>query len=150
METVKRKSACWEAQIFKPLVWNWNVLLSSRFNDFFFFCLCRPVFKDASGTLDKGARFSALYRQDSSKLSDEDMFKLLTDFRKYAFFPLSLRYHYYWFWYIFVIVFSVSVFPNRPEKMAKLPVLLGNLDVTIDSVAPDVTSKPFKYLQKHF
>lgn len=40
------------------------------------------MFKDASGTLDKGARFSALYRQDSSKLSDEDMFKLLTDFRK--------------------------------------------------------------------
>uniref|UniRef100_A0A3B3CZC8 Dedicator of cytokinesis 9b n=1 Tax=Oryzias melastigma TaxID=30732 RepID=A0A3B3CZC8_ORYME len=69
----------------------------------------RSVFKDASGTLDKNARFSALYRQDSSKLSDEDMFKLLTDFRK-------------------------------PEKMAKLPVLLGNLDVTIDSVAPDVTN----------
>lgn len=42
------------------------------------------MFKDASGTLDKGARFSALYRQDSSKLSDEDMFKLLTDFRKYV------------------------------------------------------------------
>ncbi|KAM9766712.1 dedicator of cytokinesis protein 9-like isoform 1-T1 [Menidia menidia] len=69
----------------------------------------RPVFKDASGTLDKNARFSALYRQDSSKLSNEDMFKLLTDFRK-------------------------------PEKMAKLPVLLGNLDVTIDSMAPDVTN----------
>ena len=43
----------------------------------------RPVFKDASGKLDKGARFSTLYRQDSSKLSDEDMFKLLADFRKY-------------------------------------------------------------------
>uniref|UniRef100_A0A3P8R766 Dedicator of cytokinesis 9b n=1 Tax=Astatotilapia calliptera TaxID=8154 RepID=A0A3P8R766_ASTCA len=69
----------------------------------------RPVFKDASGTLDKSARFSALYRQDSSKLSDEDMFKLLTDFRK-------------------------------PEKMAKLPVLLGNLDVTVDSVPPDLTN----------
>ncbi|XP_075905426.1 dedicator of cytokinesis protein 9 isoform X2 [Nelusetta ayraudi] len=69
----------------------------------------RLVFKDASGTLDKGARFSPLYRQDSSKLSDEDMFKLLADFRK-------------------------------PEKMAKLPVLLGNLDVTIDSVAPDVAN----------
>ncbi|KAM4710943.1 dedicator of cytokinesis protein 9-like isoform 1-T1 [Anableps anableps] len=67
----------------------------------------RPVFKDASGTLEKNTRFSALYRQDSSKLSDEDMFKLLTDFRK-------------------------------PEKMAKLPVLLGNLDVTLDNVAPDV------------
>lgn len=50
------------------------------------FVLCRPVFKDASGTLEKNARFSALYRQDSSKLSDEDMFKLLTDFRKYVVF----------------------------------------------------------------
>ncbi|XP_049335032.1 dedicator of cytokinesis protein 9 [Astyanax mexicanus] len=69
----------------------------------------RPVFKDASGTLEKSARFSALYRQDSNKLSDEDLFKLLADFRK-------------------------------PEKMAKLPVILGNLDVTVDSVAPDVSN----------
>ncbi|KAG5267635.1 hypothetical protein AALO_G00223920 [Alosa alosa] len=69
----------------------------------------RPVFKDASGTLDKSASFSPLYRQDGNKLSDEDLFKLLADFKK-------------------------------PEKMAKLPVLLGNLDVTIDSVAPDVSN----------
>ncbi|CAJ1079445.1 dedicator of cytokinesis protein 9 isoform X9 [Xyrichtys novacula] len=69
----------------------------------------RPLFKDASGTLDKSARFSALYRQDSNKLSNEDMLKLLADFRK-------------------------------PEKMAKLPVILGNLDVTIDNVAPDLTN----------
>lgn len=45
----------------------------------------RPVFKDASGTLDKSARFSALYRQDSNKLSEEDLFKLLADFRKSVF-----------------------------------------------------------------
>lgn len=38
--------------------------------------------------------------------------------------------------------FTHLCFPTRPEKMAKLPVLLGNLDVTIDSVAPDVASKP--------
>ncbi|XP_061082235.1 dedicator of cytokinesis protein 9-like isoform X3 [Conger conger] len=69
----------------------------------------RPLFRDASGTLDKSARFSPLYRQDSGKLSNEDMFKLLADFRK-------------------------------PEKMAKLPVILGNLDVTIDNVAPDLTN----------
>uniref|UniRef100_A0A8C5I843 Dedicator of cytokinesis 9 n=1 Tax=Gouania willdenowi TaxID=441366 RepID=A0A8C5I843_GOUWI len=69
----------------------------------------RPLFKDASGTLDKSARFSALYRQDSNKLSNDDMLKLLADFRK-------------------------------PEKMAKLPVILGNLDVTIDNVAPDLSS----------
>ncbi|XP_053563795.1 dedicator of cytokinesis protein 9 isoform X2 [Bombina bombina] len=66
----------------------------------------RTLFKDTSGTLDKTARFSALYRQDSNKLSNEDMLKLLADFRK-------------------------------PEKMAKLPVILGNLDIHIDNVAPD-------------
>uniref|UniRef100_A0A3Q3J9H8 Dedicator of cytokinesis 9 n=1 Tax=Monopterus albus TaxID=43700 RepID=A0A3Q3J9H8_MONAL len=69
----------------------------------------RPLFKDASGTLDKSARFSALYRQDSNKLSNDDMLKMLVDFRK-------------------------------PEKMAKLPVILGNLDVTIDNVAPDMSN----------
>ncbi|XP_061332257.1 dedicator of cytokinesis protein 9 isoform X3 [Pezoporus flaviventris] len=66
----------------------------------------RTLFKDVSGTLDKNARFSPLFRQDSNKLSNEDMLKLLADFRK-------------------------------PEKMAKLPVILGNLDVTIDNVSPD-------------
>uniref|UniRef100_A0A8C2UA14 Dedicator of cytokinesis 9 n=1 Tax=Coturnix japonica TaxID=93934 RepID=A0A8C2UA14_COTJA len=66
----------------------------------------RTLFKDASGMLDKNARFSPLFRQDSNKLSNEDMLKLLADFRK-------------------------------PEKMAKLPVILGNLDVTIDNVSPD-------------
>ncbi|XP_040440371.1 dedicator of cytokinesis protein 9 isoform X10 [Falco naumanni] len=66
----------------------------------------RTLFKDASGTLDKNSRFSPLFRQDSNKLSNEDMLKLLADFRK-------------------------------PEKMAKLPVILGNLDVTIDNVSPD-------------
>uniref|UniRef100_A0A8B9RFA5 Dedicator of cytokinesis 9b n=1 Tax=Astyanax mexicanus TaxID=7994 RepID=A0A8B9RFA5_ASTMX len=75
----------------------------------------RPVFKDASGTLEKSARFSALYRQDSNKLSDEDLFKLLADFRK-------------------------------PEKMAKLPVILGNLDVTVDSVAPDHSGPEVKWV----
>ena len=66
----------------------------------------RTLFKDASGMLDKNARFSPLFRQDSNKLSNEDMLKLLADFRK-------------------------------PEKMAKLPVILGNLDVTVDNVSPD-------------
>lgn len=42
----------------------------------------RPLFKDDSGTVDKSARFSALYRQDGNKLSNEDMFRLLADFRK--------------------------------------------------------------------
>lgn len=55
-----------------------------------FLLSCRPLFKDASGTLDKTARFSALYRQDSNKLSNDDMLKLLADFRKLVMF---LRVH---------------------------------------------------------
>ncbi|XP_040599241.1 dedicator of cytokinesis protein 9 isoform X1 [Mesocricetus auratus] len=66
----------------------------------------RTLFKDTSGNLDKNGRFSAVYRQDSNKLSNDDMLKLLADFRK-------------------------------PEKMAKLPVILGNLDVTVDNVSSD-------------
>ncbi|XP_069614090.1 dedicator of cytokinesis protein 9 isoform X1 [Ranitomeya imitator] len=66
----------------------------------------RPLFKDTSGTLDKGGRFSPIYKQDSNKLSNEDMLKLLADFRK-------------------------------PEKLSKLPVILGNLDIHIDNVSPD-------------
>ncbi|XP_027245465.1 dedicator of cytokinesis protein 9 isoform X7 [Cricetulus griseus] len=66
----------------------------------------RTLFKDTSGNLDKNGRFSAVYRQDSNKLSNDDMLKLLADFRK-------------------------------PEKMAKLPVILGNLDITIDNVSSD-------------
>ncbi|KAM5288653.1 dedicator of cytokinesis protein 9 isoform 8-T8 [Ctenodactylus gundi] len=66
----------------------------------------RTLFKDTAGNLDKNARFSAIYRQDSNKLSNDDMLKLLVDFRK-------------------------------PEKMAKLPVILGNLDITIDNVSSD-------------
>lgn len=42
----------------------------------------RTLFRDASGTLDKNARFSPLYRQDGNKLSNDDMLKLLADFRK--------------------------------------------------------------------
>nr|XP_045001581.1 dedicator of cytokinesis protein 9 isoform X5 [Jaculus jaculus] len=66
----------------------------------------RTLFKDTSGNLDRNARFSAVYRQDSNKLSNEDVLKLLADFRK-------------------------------PEKMSKLPVILGNLDITIDNVSSD-------------
>lgn len=44
--------------------------------------LHRPLFKDSSGTLDRVSRFSPIYRQDSGKLSNEDMLKLLADFRK--------------------------------------------------------------------
>lgn len=64
----------------------WIFFLSPVNHHMKYFCSSfpsrRPLFKDASGTLDKSARFSALYRQDSNKLSNDDMLKLLADFRK--------------------------------------------------------------------
>lgn len=43
---------------------------------------CRPVFKDSQGTLDAEGKFSPLYKQDSSKISNEDMLKLLAEYKK--------------------------------------------------------------------
>uniref|UniRef100_UPI00398F1DC7 dedicator of cytokinesis protein 11-like isoform X1 n=2 Tax=Pristiophorus japonicus TaxID=55135 RepID=UPI00398F1DC7 len=42
----------------------------------------RPVFKDMEGSFDTSAKFSSFYKQDSSKLSTEDLLKTLVDFRK--------------------------------------------------------------------
>ncbi|KAM6949309.1 dedicator of cytokinesis protein 11 [Aplochiton taeniatus] len=42
----------------------------------------KQVFKDAQGSLDMDGKFSPLYRQDSSKISTDDIIKLLADLRK--------------------------------------------------------------------
>ncbi|XP_068164796.1 dedicator of cytokinesis protein 11 isoform X2 [Antennarius striatus] len=42
----------------------------------------KQVFKDGQGSLDMDGKFSPLFRQDSSKISSDDMIKLLTDIRK--------------------------------------------------------------------
>uniref|UniRef100_A0A8C3KWR6 Dedicator of cytokinesis 11 n=1 Tax=Chrysolophus pictus TaxID=9089 RepID=A0A8C3KWR6_CHRPC len=42
----------------------------------------RPVFRDSQGTLDAEGKFSPLYKQDSGKLSNEDMLKLLAEYKK--------------------------------------------------------------------
>ncbi|XP_067852878.1 dedicator of cytokinesis protein 11 [Heptranchias perlo] len=67
----------------------------------------RPVFKDTDGSFDTSGKFSSFYKQDSNKMSTEDLLKMLADFRK-------------------------------TEKMSKLQVIPGNLDVTIECVPPDI------------
>ncbi|XP_072573222.1 dedicator of cytokinesis protein 11 isoform X1 [Paramormyrops kingsleyae] len=42
----------------------------------------KQVFKDSKGSLEKDGKFSSLYRQDSSKISTEDLIKLLVDIKK--------------------------------------------------------------------
>uniref|UniRef100_A0A8C6W0M9 Dedicator of cytokinesis 11 n=1 Tax=Nothobranchius furzeri TaxID=105023 RepID=A0A8C6W0M9_NOTFU len=41
----------------------------------------KQVFKDAQGSLDMDGKFSPLYRQDSSKISTDDLLKLLVEIR---------------------------------------------------------------------
>ncbi|KAJ8337720.1 hypothetical protein SKAU_G00366860 [Synaphobranchus kaupii] len=42
----------------------------------------KQVFKDAQGSLDMDGKFSPLYRQDSSKISTDDLMKLLAEIKK--------------------------------------------------------------------
>nr|XP_032833671.1 dedicator of cytokinesis protein 9 isoform X1 [Petromyzon marinus] len=67
----------------------------------------RPVFREGPCVVDRDSRFSALFRQDSAKLSDEDLLKTLSEFRK-------------------------------PERMAKLQVIPGSLDVTVEVVPAEL------------
>ncbi|XP_048460342.1 dedicator of cytokinesis protein 10 isoform X3 [Rhincodon typus] len=42
----------------------------------------RSVFKDNQGTIDRDSQFSALFRQESSKISTEDLLKLIMEFKR--------------------------------------------------------------------
>ncbi|XP_051718054.1 dedicator of cytokinesis protein 10 isoform X2 [Ctenopharyngodon idella] len=42
----------------------------------------RSVFKDNQGTVDRECRFSPLFKQESNKISTEDLIKLITEYRR--------------------------------------------------------------------
>ncbi|XP_075793694.1 dedicator of cytokinesis protein 10 isoform X13 [Pelodiscus sinensis] len=42
----------------------------------------RPVFKDNQGNVDRDSRFSPLFRQESNKISTEDLIKLIAEYRR--------------------------------------------------------------------
>uniref|UniRef100_A0A7N8WJA9 Dedicator of cytokinesis 10 n=1 Tax=Mastacembelus armatus TaxID=205130 RepID=A0A7N8WJA9_9TELE len=42
----------------------------------------RPVFKDNHGALDRESRFSPLFKQESNKISTDDLIKLVTEYRR--------------------------------------------------------------------
>ncbi|XP_060761808.1 dedicator of cytokinesis protein 10 isoform X3 [Neoarius graeffei] len=42
----------------------------------------RSVFKDNQGTVDRESRFSPLFKQESNKISTEDLLKLITEYRR--------------------------------------------------------------------
>ena len=40
------------------------------------------MFKDNQGTLDRESRFSPLFKQESNKISTEDLIKMVSEYRK--------------------------------------------------------------------
>lgn len=67
-----------------PYLFCFSLLMLFIMPIFFCFLLSRQVFKDAQGSLDMDGKFSPLHRQDSSKISTDDIIKLLADIRKWV------------------------------------------------------------------
>lgn len=42
----------------------------------------RPVFKDNHGALDRESRFSPLFKQETNKISTDDLVKLISEYRR--------------------------------------------------------------------
>ncbi|KAG8580945.1 hypothetical protein GDO81_007483 [Engystomops pustulosus] len=86
----------------------------------------RPIFKDNCGNIDRESRFSPLFRQESNKISTEDLIKLVSEYR-------------------------------RAEKISKIQIIPGNLDISVDAVPIDQSNcltsslipiKPFGEIEK--
>lgn len=45
----------------------------------------RPLFRLYSNELDTSSDFPAIYRQEGNKIKDEELLKLLSEYRKYAY-----------------------------------------------------------------
>ncbi|XP_053314862.1 dedicator of cytokinesis protein 10 isoform X2 [Spea bombifrons] len=87
----------------------------------------RPIFKDNCGAIDRESRFSPLFRQESNKIATEDLFKLVSEYR-------------------------------RAEKISKIQIIPGSLEISIDTVPMELPNcltsslipiKPFGELEKY-
>lgn len=113
------------------------------------FC-SRQVFKDAQGSLDMEGKFSPLYRQDSSKISTDDLIKLLIDIRKWVCMQYMCLVCFYTRHMSSSIIWTTvltSVLSSRPEK-SKLQIIPGQINVTIECVPPDLPSKSLNHTYK--
>uniref|UniRef100_A0A8B9YDE1 Dedicator of cytokinesis 11 n=1 Tax=Bos mutus grunniens TaxID=30521 RepID=A0A8B9YDE1_BOSMU len=102
----------------------------------------RPIFKDIQGSLDVDGRFSPLYKQDSSKLSNEDILKLLSEYKKN----------------VLTIVASLPVFFSAIDCITSSYVPLKpfekncqNITVEVEEFVPEMTKYcyPFTIYKNH-
>ena len=78
----------------------------------------RPVFTERE-ELDTGSNFSPLFKQESQKLSDEDLLRLLADYKKYAINRFSVA--------CCVYVFSMVTYVPIVSFIFKAALILVNL-----------------------
>jgi dedicator of cytokinesis protein 9/10/11 len=88
----------------------------------------RPLFRHSSGQLDVAANFSPLYRQEPSKLSDEELLKMLQDFRKYCFFV-----------WLTCMTYLLCIF--RPEKLNRLTAIPATIKINITFITEQPESE---------
>jgi dedicator of cytokinesis protein 9/10/11 len=87
----------------------------------------RPLFRHTSGQLDVAANFSPLYRQEPSKLSDDELLKMLQDFRKYLFSSLAS------------VITDLLYF--RPEKLNRLTTIPATIKINITFITEQPESE---------
>lgn len=61
----------------------------------------RPLFRLYSNELDTSSDFPAIYRQEGNKIKDEELLKLLSEYRKYAYIIYSKLYM------IYILIFFI-------------------------------------------
>lgn len=96
----------------------------------------RPLFRLYSNELDTSADFPAVYRQEGNKLTDEEILKILGEYRK-------------WVWLYFIVYFPLeqyfltfmNCFHLRPEKMSRLTVIPGWIRIKVEPITELPESK---------
>lgn len=72
----------------------------------------RPLFRLYSNELDTSSDFPAIYRQENNKIKDEELLKLLSEYRKYVLIHKRTRINFYIIqssMYVLIELFSLGL-----------------------------------------
>ena len=92
----------------------------------------RPVFRLYSNELDTISEFPAIYRQEGNRLRDEDLIKILTDYRKYVHIIISFLHVPNLCVCLDFVVYCITYYFCRPDKMSRLTVIPGWIKMHIE------------------
>lgn len=93
--------------------------------------LYRSVFRDNHGALDRESRFSPLFKQESNKITVDDLVKLVSEYRRWS---LSEFLNPGRTVFSILLYFLFFLCVCRAEKTSKLQTIPGTLDIAMDYV----------------